>query len=289
MSTNEPTSPRTSRPPHPPHPGVPAVHPYCLLQDPRETLGPDHRDSWRIFRIMAEFVDGFETMAAVPRAVSIFGSARTKSEHPDYLAAVDCSRRLAQEQLAVITGGGPGIMEAANKGAYEAGGVSVGLNIMLPQEQSGNRYQTVGINFNYFYARKVCFVKYSSAFICFPGGYGTMDELFETLTLIQTMKVRPFPVVLVGKDYWGGLIEWIKNVLAPGGYIDEEDMDIFRLVDTPEAAVEEVLAGIAEPWFRPESQPADVSPDDTGEGTREGTPIHFTDEEHAKETGKPQQ
>lgn len=288
MSKNDLNQP-PSRPQRPPHPGVPAVYPYCLLNDPRQTLGPDHRDSWRIFRIMAEFVDGFETMANIPRAVSIFGSARTKPEHPDYLAAVDCSRRLAREHLAVITGGGPGIMEAANKGAYEAGGVSVGLNIMLPQEQSGNRYQTVGINFNYFYARKVCFVKYSSAFICFPGGYGTMDEFFETLTLIQTMKVRPFPVVLVGRDYWSGLVGWIEEVLALGGYIDDEDRTIFRVVNTPEAAAEEVLRGIEEPWYAPQPPIAPAGPDETGEGTRQGAPVRPAAEEHVKDTGKPQQ
>ena len=269
--------------------GVPVVHPYCLLEDPRESLGPDHRDSWRIFRIMAEFVDGFETMARVPRAVSVFGSARTRPEHEEYLAAVECGRLLAESQLAVITGGGPGVMEAANKGAYEAGGVSVGLNILLPQEQSANRYQTVSINFNYFYARKVCFVKYASGFICFPGGYGTLDEFFETLTLIQTLKVQPFPVVLVGSDYWGGLVRWLGEELASGGYVDDEDVDIFRVVDTPAEAVAQIREGIQRPWFRPDGQPADQPPDATGEGTREGTAVHHTTSDVAPSQGKPQQ
>lgn len=270
-------------------PGVPAVHPYCLLEDPRESLGPDHRDSWRIFRIMAEFVEGFETLAQVPRAVSVFGSARTGPDNEEYLAAVECGRLLAESHLAVITGGGPGVMEAANKGAYEAGGVSVGLNILLPQEQSANKYQTVSLNFNYFYARKVCFVKYSSGFICFPGGYGTLDEMFETLTLVQTMKIRPFPVVLVDSKYWGGLVKWIREELASGGYIDEEDAEIFRVVDTPAEAVKLILEGIERPWFRPEGQPLDTAPDATGEGTREGAAIRYTDRDVAPQEGKPQQ
>ncbi len=287
----DPSTPRSVRRPDP---GVPAVHPYCLLDDPRESLGPDHRDSWRIFRIMAEFVDGFETMARIPRAISVFGSARTRPDHEEYLAAVECGRLLAQNQLAVITGGGPGVMEAANKGAYEAGGVSVGLNILLPQEQAANRYQTVSVNFNYFYARKVCFVKYASGFVMFPGGYGTLDETFETLTLIQTLKVKPFPVVLVGKDYWGPLIRWIREELASGGYVDEEDVGIFRLCDSPSEAVKLILEGIEKPWFEP--IPPAVAPiagtgpgTETAEGTIEGAPVRQTEEEAAPAEGKPQQ
>ena len=197
---------------------------------------------------------------------------------------------MAGHKLAVITGGGPGIMEAGNKGCFEAGGVSVGLNIKLPFEQTGNRYQTVGIDFNYFYARKVCFVKYSSAFVCFPGGYGTMDEFFETLTLIQTLKVRPFPVVLYDSGYWGGLVDWIKRTLEPGGYIDGEDQDIFRLVDDPQAAVDAVLDGMKTPWYQPtHGEPADTAPDATGEGTREGEPVKPTTEDVAPQPVKPQQ
>src|SRR5262245_20824744 len=191
---------------------------------------PDVKDSWRIFRIMAEFVEGFEVMAPVGRAVSIFGSARTRPDDPYYKAAEETARLLAKAGFAVITGGGPGIMEAANKGAFEAGGTSVGLNITLPQEQEGNRYQTISLDFHYFYARKVMFSKYATAFICFPGGYGTLDETFEILTLIQTLKVEAFPIVLYGSDYWNGLAQWISKSLKPG-YIDPEDTRIFKVVD----------------------------------------------------------
>src|SRR5881398_3882137 len=191
---------------------------------------PDVNDTWRIFRIMAEFVEGFEVMAAVGRAVSIFGSARTRPDDPMYRAAEETARLLAKSKLAVITGGGPGIMEAANKGAFEAGGTSVGLNITLPQEQEANRYQTVGLDFHYFYARKVMFVKYASAFVCFPGGYGTLDEFFETITLIQTMKVEAFPIILYGSTFWSGLVDWMTETLQPR-FIDPEDLNIFRVVD----------------------------------------------------------
>src|SRR3954463_6672874 len=186
------------------------------------------QDSWRVFRIMAEFVEAFEVLAPVGQAVSVFGSARTRPDDPYYKAAEQTSRLLAKAGLAVITGGGPGIMEAGNKGAMEAGGTSVGLNITLPQEQEGNRYQTISLDFHYFYARKVMFVKYANAFICFPGGFGTMDEMFEVLTLIQTLKVSPFPVVLYGSRFWKGLVEWLRT-LSPA-YTDPEDADIFRIV-----------------------------------------------------------
>ena len=176
---------------------------------------PDDRDTWRIFRIMSEFVEGFEVMANVGTAVSLFGSARTKPTDPFYQQAEETSRLLAKEGLAVITGGGPGIMEAGNKGAFEAGGTSIGLNITLPQEQEANRYQTISLDFHYFYARKVMFVKYASAFVCFPGGFGTLDEFFEVLTLVQTLKVEPYPIVLYGSGYWSGLVDWIKAQLMP--------------------------------------------------------------------------
>jgi uncharacterized protein (TIGR00730 family) len=259
-------------------------------------------DSWRIFRIMAEFVEGFEVMSGVGRAVSIFGSARTRPDDPYYVAAEETARRLARAGLSVITGGGPGIMEAANKGAYEAGGVSVGLNITLPQEQEGNRYQTVSLDFHYFYARKVMFTKYSGAFICFPGGYGTMDELFEVLTLIQTLKVEAFPVVLYGSDYWGGLIRWLRESLRPH-YVDPEDVDIFRLVDDPAEAVRVVRAGLKKPWWRPlddelqraagkrmlKAPPITSVKGETGEGTRYGKRPRQTGKAHAKSPAKPQQ
>src|SRR5688572_14332832 len=202
----------------------------------------DARESWRIFRIMAEFVEGFEVMAPVGRAVSVYGSARTKPHDPMYKAAEETARRLVKAGFAVITGGGPGIMEAANKGAFEAGGTSVGLNITLPQEQEANKYQTIALDFHYFYARKVMFLKYASAVVCFPGGYGTLDEFFETLTLIQTLKVEPFPIIVYGRRYWSGLEGWIREQLIPK-YIDPEDIDIFRTVDRPRDVIKCVKEG----------------------------------------------
>jgi len=210
----------------------------------------DNRDGWRIFRIMAEFVEGFDTMGKVGKAVSIFGSARTKPEDPYFKAAEETARLLAKAKYAVITGGGPGIMEAANKGAKQAGGTSVGLNISLPNEQESNRYLNVSLDFHYFYARKVMFVKYASAFICFPGGFGTLDECFETLTLIQTLKIDPFPVILYGTDYWTGLVEWMRSRLSPE-FIDLEDIDIFRIVDRPKDAVAIVKESEKKRWWHP--------------------------------------
>lgn len=270
-------------------PGVPALNPYCHLASPHETLGPDHRDSWRLFKIIAEFVDGFETMSGIGPAVSIFGSARTRPGHDEYEAAVECGRLLAHQQIAVITGGGPGVMEAANKGAYEAGGVSVGLNIQLPQEQSANRYQTVSIDFNYFYVRKVCFVKYSSGFICLPGGFGTLDELFEVITLVQTLKIDPLPVVLVDKAYWSPLVRWIREELASGGYIDDEDADIFRIAETPADAVAAIQLGMRQPWYKPAAGAAAAAQPITPEGTRQGTPIRESAGAVAPPEEKPQQ
>jgi hypothetical protein len=262
------------------------------------------QDSWRIFRIMAEFVEGFEVMAPVGPAVSIFGSARTRPSEPYYKAAEETAALFAKAGLGVITGGGPGIMEAANKGAYEAGGTSVGLNIMLPQEQEGNRYQTTRLDFHYFYARKVMFVKYSSAFVCFPGGFGTMDEFFEVITLIQTLKVEAFPVVLYGTKYWKGLVEWLRE-LSPA-YTDPEDADIFRVVDDPKECVKVVRAGIKKHWWRPlddslasvaasADRHAGTSPlegakgDQTGEGTRYGSRPKKTAKKHAARSKKPEQ
>src|SRR3954470_5183980 len=209
----------------------------------QKTPEPDPKESWRIFRIMAEFVEGFEVMAKVGKAVSLFGSARTKPSDRFYKEAEETARLLAKADFAVITGGGPGIMEAANKGAFEAGGISVGCNITLPQEQEANKYQTHSLDFHYFYARKVMFTKYASAFICFPGGYGTLDETFETLTLIQTLKVEAFPIILFGSDYWTGLAKWIEKTLRPR-YIDKEDLEIFRIVDSPKEAVRLVKKGV---------------------------------------------
>ena len=188
-------------------------------------------DSWRMFRILGEFVQGFEEMADVGKAVTIFGSARQSPGHDTYDAAEALAADLARAGYAVLTGGGPGIMEAANKGAYESGGRSVGLNIALPHEQEPNRFQTMGLDFKYFFVRKVMLVKYSTAFIAFPGGFGTIDELFEALTLIQTKKIKPFPVYLVGVDYWKGLLQWLQGTLVRHGTISERDLHLFKVVD----------------------------------------------------------
>ncbi len=263
--------------------------------DPRAAgvSAPPRGDAWRVFKIMAEFVEGFETLADLGPAVSIFGSARTKPDHREYEAAVACAAHCVKLQQAVITGGGPGIMEAGNRGAFDAGGISVGLNIKLPHEQTGNPYQTIGIDFDYFYARKVCFVKYSRGFVCFPGGFGTLDEFFETLTLIQTLKVEPFPVVLWGTHYWGGLVEWMKKTLPPG-YCDGEDIDIFRLTDDPIEAAEWASGPR---WWQPEDESLrDAALGTvanplaaTAEGTRRGNPIHPSQGGPTPPEAKPQQ
>jgi uncharacterized protein (TIGR00730 family) len=267
----------------------------------------DGMDSWRVFRIMSEFVEGFETMQSVGKAVSIFGSARTRHDDPDYLAAQQTARLLAKAGFAMITGGGPGIMEAANKGAFEAGVDSIGLNISLPQEQEANKYQTITLDFHYFYVRKVMFVKYSSAFVCFPGGYGTLDEFFEVITLIQTLKIEAFPIILYDSSYWSGLVDWIREVLI-SRYIDSEDIDIFRIVDTPRQIVQAVVSGVKKPWWRPLDTALDEASDndrrndrrrksplagskstDTGEGTRYGYRPKRSDKKHIASPKKPQQ
>ncbi len=199
-------------------------------------------ESWRLFRIMGEFVQGFEEMSGVQKAVSIFGSARLRAEHPYYAQAEALGRTLAESGYTVITGGGPGIMEAGNKGAFEAQGKSVGLNIDLPFEQGPNVYQSTELKFRYFFVRKVMLVKYSSAFVVFPGGFGTIDELFEALTLVQTRKIHPFPVYLVGVSYWQGLIDWLKGTLLAAGTIAEKDLELFKLVDDTAGIPEEIDA-----------------------------------------------
>lgn len=198
------------------------------------------QDPWRMFRIMAEFVEGFEALAECNPAVSIFGSARVTPEHGDYQKAEEIARQLAREGFAIITGGGPGVMEAANKGALEAGGRSVGLNIQLPMEQTPNPYSNIRVSFRYFFVRKVMFVKYASGFVILPGGFGTLDELFESITLIQTGKIRPFPVVLVGRAYWTGLVSWIRDVMMKGQKVSEQDLALLRVVDTADEAIEVV-------------------------------------------------
>jgi uncharacterized protein (TIGR00730 family) len=199
-------------------------------------------DTWRALRIMGEFVEGFDALAGVGRAVSVFGSARIGRGDPSYRMARSLSRKLAKHGYAIITGGGPGIMEAANRGARDAGGVSVGCNIELPFEQGLNEFVTLGMEFRYFFVRKTMFVKYAEAFCIFPGGFGTLDELFEALTLIQTGKVRHFPVVLFGKVYWRGLIDWMKETPLEGGKISPEDLTIFTITDDVDEAVSVILA-----------------------------------------------
>jgi uncharacterized protein (TIGR00730 family) len=194
-------------------------------------------DPWRVFRIMAEFVDGFEELSQVGNAVSIFGSARTKKTHKYYRLAEQTAALLSRDGFTVITGGGPGIMEAGNKGATKAGGDSIGLNIDLPFEQKPNPYIKTLLNFHYFFCRKVMFVKYAKAFVIFPGGYGTLDELTESLTLIQTRRMERFPVVLVVSAYWKGFVDWLRDTVVAEKNIDPEDLDLFKIVDTPEEVV----------------------------------------------------
>jgi uncharacterized protein (TIGR00730 family) len=194
-------------------------------------------ESWRVFRIMAEFVDAIETLSGVKNAVSIFGSARSKPGDPYYQKAELLARLLAKNGFSVITGGGPGVMEAANKGAAEAGGQSVGMNIRLPFEQKPNPYANLTINYKYFFIRKVMFVKYAMAYVILPGGFGTMDELFEALTLIQTKRIKPFPVILMGSEYWKGLFDWIEKTMLRDGMIAPEDLERFQILDDPEEVV----------------------------------------------------
>jgi uncharacterized protein (TIGR00730 family) len=192
------------------------------------------RESWRMFRIISEFVDAIDAMGHIPKGVSIFGSARVAPTSPAYQLAEQMGRRLVEAGFSVITGGGGGVMEAGNKGATEAGGHSVGLNIQLPFEQRPNPYANVRLDFRYFFVRKVIFVKYSVAYIVMPGGFGTLDEMAEALTLIQTRRIRPFPVILMGSDYWGGLVDWIKDKQLGGSMISPEDLDFFRVMDDPD-------------------------------------------------------
>ena len=211
------------------------------------TRGPSdwvHTDPWRVLRIQAEFVEGFGALAGLGPAVSIFGSARTQPGTPDYVTATNLAAAIAKSGYAVITGGGPGIMEAANKGACEAGGTSVGLGIELPFEQGMNQWVDIGIHFRYFFARKTMFVKYCQAFVVFPGGYGTFDELFEALTLVQTGKVTSFPVILMGTAYWGGLVEWLRTSVLLEGKIHERDLALFHVTDDIDEAVALIDAGM---------------------------------------------
>jgi uncharacterized protein (TIGR00730 family) len=212
-----------------------------LLQEPAD-VSFVKTDTWRALRIMGEFVEGFDALAGIGRAVSVFGSARIGRSDPSYRMARTLSRKLARHGYAIITGGGPGIMEAANRGAREGGGVSVGCNIELPFEQGLNEYVTLGMEFRYFFVRKTMFVKYAEAFCIFPGGFGTLDELFEALTLIQTGKVQHFPVVLFGTAYWRGMLRWLRTTPLAEGKVSPEDLTIFTVTDDIDEAVEVILA-----------------------------------------------
>ncbi len=265
-----------SVPPAPGSPGLPSSHadepadhsvssederpnerlrgPVVLRRDRRQELtttdqrlldsrGPSdwvHTDPWRVLRIQAEFVEGFGMLAELPRAVTVFGSARTKREHPEYQLGRKLGGALAEAGFAVVTGGGPGAMEAVNRGCSDAGGLSVGLGIELPFEQGLNPWVDLGINFRYFFIRKTMFVKYSQAFVCLPGGFGTLDELFEALTLVQTKKVTKFPVVLLGTEYWGGLYDWLNTSVLESGKIGEKDLALLHLTDDIDEAVKVV-------------------------------------------------
>ncbi len=230
-------------------------------------------EAWRVLRIMSEFVESFETLAQLGPSVSVFGSSRLPSQDRYYQLAITCGAKLVAKDFAVITGGGPGIMEAANKGALEAGGTSVGLNIALPMEQLPNPYQNVELNFRYFFIRKVMFVKYAKGFVIFPGGFGTMDEFFESLTLIQTLKVVPFPVVLIGRDFWAGLLDWMRHTMCDRVQtVVAEDFDLFSLTDDVDEAISIIHDNLTGKRKVAQKLPRFASDEEvqTGEGTRAG-------------------
>lgn len=212
------------------------------------------RESWKVFQIMAEFVEGFERLAGIRPSVSIFGSARTQREHPYYQLAEDIARELSNAGFSVVSGGGPGIMEAANKGAQAGKSPSIGLNIQLPNEQAGNPYQDIALNFRHFFSRKVMFVKYASAYVVLPGGFGTLDELAEILTLVQTGKSRCIPIIMVHTPFWNGLIDWFKASLLAEGTISAEDFDLFRVLDTPKEVVDAIFTHYEHRSFEPSAR-----------------------------------
>jgi uncharacterized protein (TIGR00730 family) len=233
-----------------------------------DSRGPSdwvHTDPWRVLRIQSEFVEGFGLLAELPPAVAVFGSARTARSDPEYALAQAIGAALAGAGYAVITGGGPGAMEAANRGACEAGGTSVGLGIELPFEQRLNDWVDLGINFRYFFARKTMFVKYSRAFVIMPGGFGTLDEMFEALTLVQTQKVTQFPVVLLGSAYWGGLIDWLRTSVLTGGKVKAADIDLMYVTDDVEDAVAHITSGAvrAAEAAATDAAPTDAAPTDS--------------------------
>lgn len=212
------------------------------------------RESWKIFQIIAEFVEGFERLAQIKPSVSIFGSARTPVDHPYYKLTEDIAKALSDAGFSVVSGGGPGLMEAANKGAYAGNSPSIGLNIELPMEQSGNPYQDISLNFRHFFSRKVMFVKYASAYVVLPGGFGTLDELAEILTLVQTKKTRRIPIILVHRPFWEGLLTWFKETLVVEGVIDESDMDLIQVLDKPDEVVDAIFNHYESRGFEPSAE-----------------------------------
>ena len=216
------------------------------------------RESWKIFQIMAEFVEGFERMARVKPSVSIFGSARTSPDHPYYQLTIDIARELSDAGFSVVSGGGPGIMEAANKGAYEGKSPSIGLNIQLPHEQSGNPYQDISLSFKHFFSRKVMFVKYASAYVVMPGGFGTLDELAEILTLVQTRKTRRIPIILVHRPFWQGLLDWFATTMVDEKVINPEDLDLIQIIDEPKEIVNAIFKHYETSGFEPSAEETEI-------------------------------
>jgi uncharacterized protein (TIGR00730 family) len=229
------------------HPGMHPVNDTMLT-----------RESWKIFQIMAEFVEGFERLARIKPSVSIFGSARTPTEHPYYELAEQIAQALSDAGFSVVSGGGPGIMEAANKGAYAGKSPSIGLNIQLPHEQAGNPYQDIALHFRHFFSRKVMFVKYASAYVVLPGGFGTLDELAEILTLVQTGKTRRIPIILVGSKFWSGLVEWFKQTLVEEGTISAQDLDLFKVIDEPQEVVDAIFHHYEHRGFEPSAREQEI-------------------------------
>jgi len=216
------------------------------------------RDAWKVFQIMSEFVNGFEKLSGISPSVSIFGSARTAEDNPYYIKTEETARLLSDAGFSVVSGGGPGIMEAANKGAYAGKSPSIGLNIELPNEQSGNNYQDIRLSFKHFFARKVMFVKYASAYVVFPGGFGTLDELAEILTLVQTGKSRKIPIILVESEFWSGLLDWFKKTLVEAGTISPDDMNLIQVIDDPQEVVNAIFAHYQSRGFEPSSEEQEI-------------------------------
>lgn len=227
---------------------------HYLSPQPENLDAIRSRESWKVLRMLAEFVEGFEQLASIRPSVSIFGSARSKPEHPYYALAEQISRTLSDAGFTVVTGGGPGLMEAANKGAFAGKSPSIGLNIQLPHEQRANHYQDISLKFRHFFTRKVMFVKYASAYVVLPGGFGTLDELSEILTLIQTGKTLPIPILLVGSKFWKALVEWLRTSMVVENMIDEQDLELFKVVDEPQEVVDAIFEYYGSRGFEPSAQ-----------------------------------